>query len=97
MAALRRAAPRPGVHIYNLGTGRGNSVLEMVAAFESASGQDIPYEIVPRRAGDIAQCWADPALASEELDWTARRSLEDMAADTWRWQQQNPMGYPEQD
>ncbi len=97
VAALERASKHPGVHIYNLGTGRGSSVLDMIAAFEAASGKRIPYDVVPRRSGDIAQCWADPSKAEDELDWRAGRSLEEMAADTWRWQQDNPMGYPEQD
>jgi len=71
----------------NLGTGRGYSVLEMVKAFERASGRPVPYRIVPRRPGDIAQCWADPALAQEMIGWRARRDLEAMCADAWRWQQ----------
>jgi UDP-glucose 4-epimerase len=77
----------------NLGTGRGNSVLEMVRAFEAASGRPVPYEIVPRRPGDIAQCYADPSLARELLSWQASRSLEDMCVDSWRWQSANPQGY----
>ena len=79
----------------NLGTGRGYSVLEMVAAFSRACGRDLPYVIAPRRAGDIAQCWADPAKARQELGWQASRTLDDMTADTWRWQSQNPNGYPD--
>ena len=77
------------------GTGVGYSVLEMVAAFSRACGRDLPYVIAPRRAGDIAQCWADPAKARQELGWQASRTLDDMTADTWRWQSQNPNGYPD--
>ena len=80
--------------IVNLGTGRGYSVLEMLHVFEKASGKTIPYQITNRRPGDIAACYADPTLAKELLDWTARRTLTDMCADTWRWQSQNPAGYP---
>ncbi|WP_295992851.1 UDP-glucose 4-epimerase GalE [Rugamonas sp.] len=75
-----------GVLTYNLGTGRGNSVLEMVQAFERASGRPIAYQFAPRRAGDIAQCYADCALAQRELGWSAQRGIEQMCADTWRWQ-----------
>ncbi len=77
----------------NLGTGRGYSVLEVVRAFEAASGKPVPYDIAPRRAGDIAQCYADPALAQSLLGWRASRSLEQMCADAWRWQTMNPHGY----
>ena len=94
VAALRAKCQQPGVHIYNLGTGQGYSVLDMVAAFSRACGRALPYVITERRAGDIAQCWADPTKASQELGWQARRSLDDMTADTWRWQSQNPNGYP---
>ena len=94
VAALRAKCQQPGVHIYNLGTGQGYSVLEMVAAFSRACGRDLPYVITERRAGDIAQCWADPSKARQELGWQASRSLDDMTADTWRWQSQNPNGYP---
>ncbi|WP_010147382.1 UDP-glucose 4-epimerase GalE [Serinicoccus profundi] len=81
--------------VWNLGTGRGTSVLELVAAFERASGRQIPYDIVERRPGDIASSYADPSLAQSELGWRALRSVEDMCADTWRWQQANPKGYPD--
>lgn len=84
-----------GVHIRNLGTGQGTSVLEMVHAFELASGQTIHYQVVARRPGDIAQCWADPTLAQRELGWRAELSLARMCEDTWRWQQLNPHGYPD--
>ncbi len=80
--------------IVNLGTGRGYSVLEMLHAFEKASGKTIPYQITDRRPGDIAACYADPTLAEKMLGWKAARSLEDMCTDTWRWQSQNPKGYP---
>ncbi len=77
----------------NLGTGKGYSVLEMVKAFEKASGQKINYKLVDRRAGDIAKCYADPSTAKEILDWEAKRSIDDMCADSWRWQSNNPNGY----
>jgi UDP-glucose 4-epimerase len=77
----------------NLGTGRGYSVLEMVRAFEAASGRKVPYEIAERRPGDIAVCYADPKQAWEVLDWRARKGLEEMCADHWRWQSMNPQGY----
>jgi len=83
----------PGVVTYNLGTGRGYSVLEMVRAFEQASGRPVPYEIVERRPGDIAACYADPTLAREELGWSAELGIEEMVRDTWRWQSRNPEGY----
>ncbi|MGJ8516249.1 UDP-glucose 4-epimerase GalE [Carnimonas bestiolae] len=84
-----------GVGIWNLGGGKGHSVLEMVEAFEQASGRSVPYKIVARREGDLAQFWADPGKAKRELDWEVKRSLHDMMADTWRWQSQNPNGYRE--
>ncbi|EMA2414768.1 UDP-glucose 4-epimerase GalE [Vibrio vulnificus] len=93
LAALNKVGQQPGLHIFNLGTGQGNSVLEMVAAFEKAAQRPIPYEIKPRRAGDIAECWADPAYAEQVLGWKATRSLETMVVDTWRWQSNNPNGY----
>lgn len=93
LAALSKVGQKAGLHIFNLGTGQGNSVLEMVAAFEKAAQRPIPYEIKPRRAGDIAECWADPAYAEQVLGWKATRSLETMVADTWRWQSSNPNGY----
>jgi UDP-glucose 4-epimerase len=85
----------PGVGVWNLGTGKGYSVLDMVRAFERASGRPVPYRIAPRRAGDIAQCWADPAKAARELGWKATRGLERMCEDAWRWQSMNPNGYDE--
>ena len=93
VAALDKKSREAGVHIYNLGTGKGSSVLDIIRAFEAASGQKIPYAIKPRRAGDIAECYADPARAAAELDWHAARSLNDMMRDSWRWQSGNPNGY----
>ncbi|MGL0957593.1 UDP-glucose 4-epimerase GalE [Vibrio vulnificus] len=93
LAALNKVGQQAGLHIFNLGTGQGNSVLEMVAAFEKAAQRPIPYEIKPRRAGDIAECWADPTYAEQVLVWKATRSLETMVVDTWRWQSNNPNGY----
>lgn len=95
LAALRYATGRPGCHIFNLGTGKGTSVLDLLHAFEEAAGKEIPYQIVDRRPGDIAECWADPALAAEVLGWRADRTIEDMAASTWKWQTMNPQGYPD--
>ncbi|MEH6587359.1 MAG: UDP-glucose 4-epimerase GalE [Halioglobus sp.] len=93
VAALNYVLKNNGVLTLNLGTGNGVSVLDMVRAFEQASGRDIPYEIVDRRAGDIAECWADPALAESLLGWRASRSLQQMCTDAWRWQEGNPQGY----
>ncbi len=93
VAALRFVLDNTGLLTVNLGTGQGASVLDMVRAFESASGKTIPYEIVGRRAGDIAECWADPAMAESLLGWKATRTLQQMCADTWRWQEANPSGY----
>jgi len=93
LAALRKLAEKPGVVAYNLGTGRGYSVLEMVAAFERACGKPIPYRIAPRRPGDIAETYADPRLAQAELGWRAEKGLDEMCADVWRWQSLNPHGY----
>ena len=93
VCALRRLEERPGVAVYNLGTGRGYSVLEVVKAFEEACGHGIPYRILPRRAGDIAECWCDPSKARRELHWEAKRGIGEMCADAWRWQSQNPTGY----
>jgi UDP-glucose 4-epimerase len=95
LAALRCHGSTPGVHIYNLGTGSGVSVLEMRAAFETACQRSIPYQVVDRRPGDIASCWADAGHAEEGLGWRAERSISDMTRDGWRWQSQNPSGYPD--
>lgn len=83
-----------GCNTFNLGTGRGYSVLEMVKAFEEASGREVPYQVTPRRAGDIAECYADPGLAARTLGWTAGFDIKRMVEDAWRWQSQNPQGYP---
>lgn len=91
--ALERLITSPGLVTYNLGTGQGYSVIEMARAFELASGQSVPYQIVARRAGDIAACYADPGLAQRELGWKAERGLQQMCEDTWRWQSSNPQGY----
>ncbi len=91
--ALDRLDNFSEVMTINLGTGKGYSVLEMVKAFEKASGKKVPYKIAPRRAGDIATCFADPSYAKEVLDWEAKRGIEEMCEDGWRWQSQNPDGY----
>jgi len=93
LKALEKLAARPGIVTYNLGTGRGYSVLEMVEAFGRAAGRPIPYRIVARRPGDAAECWADPSLAERELQWAAVRTLDDMCQDVWRWQSGNPNGF----
>jgi UDP-glucose 4-epimerase len=91
--ALQALENKPQVLTVNLGTGSGYSVLDMVKAFEKASGKDVPYQIVGRRPGDIATCYADPAYAKEKLDWKAEYELDEMCEDSWRWQLQNPDGY----
>jgi UDP-glucose 4-epimerase len=93
IAAVQKLAQKPGVAAYNLGTGQGYSVLEMVAAFERACGAPIPYQIVERRPGDIAETYADPTWAQQELGWRAQKGLDEMCADVWRWQSANPDGY----
>ena len=93
LQALAKLKENPGVATYNLGTGHGYSVLDMVKAFAQASGKPIPYQIVGRRAGDIAECYADPTLALLELRWQAQFGIEAMCKDTWRWQSTNPQGY----
>ncbi|QIL90322.1 UDP-glucose 4-epimerase GalE [Microbulbifer sp. SH-1] len=90
---LQKAETDAGCYTYNLGTGRGSSVLEIVRAFAMAADREIPYSIVPRRPGDIAECYADPAYAEQELGWKAEFDLKRMVEDTWRWQSQNPQGY----
>ncbi len=92
LSALR-ALHRPGAQVWNLGTGRGYSVLEMIRAFEQACGRSIAYRVAPRRPGDVAACYADPGKAERELGWKARRDLAVMMQDTWRWQLDNPYGY----
>ncbi len=93
LRALDKLITTPGIMIHNLGAGRGYSVLEVVKAFEQASGRKIPYKIVERRPGDIAASYANPAKAHKELGWTATHDLVEMCADTWRWQSNNPRGY----
>ena len=93
VAAIQKVEKtEPGVLIYNLGTGKGYSVLDVVHAFEKACGKEIPYEIKPRRAGDIATCYADPTKAKKELGWVAEYGIEEMCEDSWRWQTMNPNG-----
>lgn len=91
--AIDKIKEDPGVKIYNLGTGKGYSVLEIVKAYSKACGHEIPYEIKPRRAGDIATCYADASLARKELGWEAEYGIDEMCADSWRWQSMNPNGY----
>lgn len=91
--ALKKIEEKAGVCVYNLGTGVGYSVLDMLHAFEKACGKELPYQIKPRRAGDISTCYSDAKKAKEELGWEAERGLEEMCEDTWRWQSQNPDGY----
>jgi UDP-glucose 4-epimerase len=93
VAALARLASLPRISAINLGAGRGYSVLEVVRAFEAASARAIPYRIVARRPGDVAECWANPALAAQLLGWRARHGIEAMCRDAWRWQEANPDGY----
>ena len=84
---------KPGVSIYNLGTGQGYSVLDVVKAYSKACGKEIPYEIKPRRAGDIATCYSDPSKAKKELGWEAKYGIEEMCRDSYHWQSMNPDGY----
>ena len=91
--AIDKLKAGEGVSIYNLGTGRGYSVLEVLHAYEKACGKTLPYEINPRRAGDIATCYADPTKARQELGWSAERGIEEMCADSWKWQSNNPDGF----
>ncbi|MFO7543844.1 MAG: UDP-glucose 4-epimerase GalE [Thiobacillus sp.] len=93
VAALNKLPRLGGVQTWNLGTGRGVSVLDMARAFEAASGKPVPYRIVDRRPGDVAQCWADPGRAAHDLGWRAQYDLSRMCADAWRWQEANPDGY----
>jgi len=93
LKALEKLESNPGVVVYNLGTGNGYSVLQMREAFEKACGRPVPFKICDRRPGDIATCYADPALAEKELGFVAKRGIDEMCEDTWRWQQQNPNGY----
>lgn len=93
LKALEKLQSNPGVVTYNLGTGNGYSVLDMRAAFEKACGKPVPFKFYDRRSGDIAECYADPAKAKEELGFVAIRGIDEMCEDTWRWQSQNPDGY----
>ena len=93
IAAMKQFKENDGFKIYNLGTGKGYSVYDMIKGLEKASGKTIPYQNCPRRAGDLASVYADPALATKELDWKAERNLDDMCRDLWRWQSNNPNGF----
>ncbi|SHH29459.1 UDP-glucose 4-epimerase GalE [Ferrimonas marina] len=93
LRALQHLQQHQGVHCYNLGTGQGHSVMEMVQAFEQGSHRPVPYKVCPRRPGDVASCYANPSKAARELGWRALRGLNEMVFDSWRWQQQNPQGY----
>ncbi len=96
VSALQKLAEKPGLEVYNLGTGNGYSVLQMVEAFERINQVQVPYQVVGRRAGDIATCYADTEKAARELNWRAELGLEAMVRDTWRWQSMNPQGYTSQ-
>ena len=93
LKALEHLAVMQGVKAYNLGTGTGTSVLQMLKAFERACGKPLGHQIMERRPGDIATCYADPTLANQELGWKAVKTVDDMCVDTWRWQSANPNGY----
>ena len=93
MKALKKIEENAGLRIYNLGTGVGYSVLDIVKNFQEATGVEIPYSIKPRRDGDIAACYADAGLAKEELGWEAKYGIREMCEDSWRWQKNNPNGY----
>ena len=93
LSALDAIRKNGGTHIWNLGTGQGHSVLEVLKAFEEISGRPIPYKIAPRRPGDIATCFADVSKAERELGWKAKYTLNEMLRDAWKWQSTNPLGY----
>ncbi len=95
LKAIEKKSGESGVHTYNLGTGNGYSVLDVIKAFEKACGKELPYKIEERRPGDIAECYADPKKAKEDLDWEATREIAEMCEDSWRWQSNNPNGYIE--
>jgi UDP-glucose 4-epimerase len=95
LSAMEKLEKKPGLVTYNLGTGRGYSVMEVIAAFEKACQHKIPYQVLERRAGDAAISYADPTKANHELNWYAKKTMEDMCQDTWHWQLQNPDGFPE--
>jgi UDP-glucose 4-epimerase len=94
IAALIHAHGRAGRHVFNLGSGQGHSVMAMLKAFGKACGKELPHQFAPPRSGDLAAYWADPQLASSTLGWQAEKTIDDMCQDTWRWQSQNPNGYP---
>lgn len=91
--AVSKLAEKPGVCVYNLGTGHGYSVLDVIHAYEKACGKELPYQIMERRPGDLATCYGDPSKAEREMGWKAENGIEDMCEDSWRWQSQNPNGY----
>ena len=93
LAALRYLKTHGGLQVMNLGTGHGTSVMEMITAFEKASGKQIAYQVVGRRPGDIASCYADCSAAASKLGWSSQFGIEQMCNDAWRWQSQNPKGY----
>ena len=93
LKAVEKKQSEPGVHIYNLGTGQGYSVLQIIKAFSKACGKDVPYVIADPRPGDVAICYADASKAKEELDWEAQRGIEEMCRDAWNWQSKNPNGF----
>ncbi|KQL42433.1 UDP-galactose-4-epimerase [Bacillus sp. FJAT-25509] len=93
LKALEKVMSSNGVEAYNLGTGRGYSVLDLVHTFEEVSGKKVPYEFVGQRSGDIAECYADPTKAKRQLDWEAEKGISEMCIDSWRWQEKNPNGY----
>ena len=93
--AINKLKENVGLGIYNLGTGTGYSVLDIVKNFEAATGMKVPYAIKPRRAGDIATCYSDAAKAEKELGWKAQFGIKEMCADSWNWQKNNPNGYDE--
>ncbi|QJI30141.1 UDP-glucose 4-epimerase GalE [Pseudomonas sp. ADAK18] len=93
LKALQSISQRTGINIWNLGTGDGYSVMQVLRAFEQASGRSVPYRVMPRRLGDVAESWADPSKAARELGWKATRGLQQMMTDTWRWQSNHPKGY----
>lgn len=93
LAAMAHLAGESGWRVWNLGAGQSHSVLDVIAGFRRATGRDLPHHMAPRRPGDTAQCWADPAKAEADLNWRATRGLEEMLADHWRWQESNPQGY----
>ena len=93
LKTVEKCSDKPGVHIFNLGTGNGYSVLDVIKAFSKACGKDVPYQIDERRPGDIAECFADASKAKNELGWEATRGIEEMCEDSWRWQSKNPNGF----